>query len=115
MPGFNRFIGIGHLTNHPELRYTTTGTPVLSGGFAMNRRFKQGDDLKEEVCFIDFTVWGKQAEVMGQYTAKGDPIMLEGRLTQRRWEANGQRHSKHEITVENFQLLKGKESQDGAT
>ena len=113
MPSFNRFIGVGHLTRNPELRYTPQGTPILTGGLAMNRRFKQGDDLKEEVCFIDFTVWGKQAEVMGQYTVKGDPIMLEGRLTQRSWETNGQRHSKHEITVEGFQLLKGKERQGG--
>jgi hypothetical protein len=71
MPSFNRFIGIGHLTRTPELRYTPHGTPILTGGLAMNRRFKQGDDLKEEVCFIDFTVWGKQAEAMGQYTRQG--------------------------------------------
>jgi single-stranded DNA-binding protein len=96
MPSFNRFLGIGHLTNHPELRYTTTGTPVLSGGFAMNRRFKRATTSKKKSASLT-----------------SPPGASRRRLTQRRWETDGQRHSKHEITVENFQLLKGKEDAHG--
>jgi single-strand DNA-binding protein len=88
MPSFNRFIEIGHLTRNPELRYTPQGTPLATCGLAINRRFRQGDELKEEVCFIDFTAWGKQAETIAQYTEKGDPLLIEGRLTQRSWETD---------------------------
>jgi single-strand DNA-binding protein len=97
----------------PELRYTPSGTPVATSALAMNRRFKQGDELKAEVCFIDFTAWAKQAEAIAQYVDKGDPLMIEGRLTQRSWETeDGQKRHKHEITVEHFQLLKGKAAAD---
>jgi single stranded DNA-binding protein len=70
--GFNKVILMGNLTRNPELRYTPSGTPVASFGLAVSRRFKQGDDLKEEVCFVDIVVFGKQAEHCGQYLSKGN-------------------------------------------
>jgi primosomal replication protein N len=60
--GFNKVILLGNLTRNPELRYTPNGTPVASLGLAVSRRYKQGDELKEEVCFVDIVVFGKQAE-----------------------------------------------------
>ena len=72
MAGFNKVILIGNLTRNPELRYTPSGTPVASLGLAVSRRYKQGDDLKEEVCFVDIVVFGKQAEHCGQYLSKGN-------------------------------------------
>ena len=71
MAGFNKVILIGNLTRNPELRYTPNGTPVASLGLAVSRRYKQGDELKEEVCFVDIVVFGKQAEHCGQYLSKG--------------------------------------------
>jgi single-strand DNA-binding protein len=113
MPSYNRFIGVGHLTRVPELRYTPEGTSVATCGLAMNRRFRQGDELKEELCFIDLTAWGKQAETIAQYADKGDPLLIEGRLTQRSWETDdGQRRHKHGITVEAFQLLRKKDADE---
>jgi single-strand DNA-binding protein len=70
MPSFNRFVGVGHLTAGPELRYTPQGAPLATCGLAINRRFRQGDELKEEVCFIDLTAWGKQAVAIVQYVDK---------------------------------------------
>ena len=67
MAGFNKVILVGNLTRNPELRYTPSGTPVASFGLAVSRRFKQGEDLKEEVCFVDIVVFGRQAEHCGQY------------------------------------------------
>ena len=61
MAGFNKVILMGNLTRNPELRYTPSGTPVASFGLAVSRRFKQGEELKEEVCFVDIVVFGKQA------------------------------------------------------
>lgn len=101
MAGFNKVILMGNLTRNPELRYTPSGTPVASFGLAVSRRFKQGEELKEEVCFVDIVVFGKQAEHCGQYLSKGNGAIIEGRLQQRRWETeDGQKRSKHEIVAQ---------------
>jgi single-strand DNA-binding protein len=104
--GFNKVILIGNLTRNPELRYTPNGTPVASLGLAVSRRYKQGDDLKEEVCFVDIVVFGKQAEHCGQYLSKGNGIIVDGRLQQRRWETDdGQKRSKHEVVAQTITFL----------
>jgi single-strand DNA-binding protein len=104
--GFNKVILIGNLTRNPELRYTPNGTPVASLGLAVSRRYKQGDELKEEVCFVDIVVFGKQAEHCGQYLSKGNGIIVDGRLQQRRWETeDGQRRSKHEVVAQTVTFL----------
>lgn len=101
MAGFNKVILIGNLTRNPELRYTPNGTPVASLGLAVSRRYKQGEELKEEVCFVDIVVFGKQAEHCGQYLSKGNGAIVEGRLQQRRWETeDGQKRSKHEVVAQ---------------
>jgi single-strand DNA-binding protein len=107
---FQHFDGVGHLTRSPELRYTPSGTPVASTGIAFNRRYKQGDELKEEVCFLDLVLFGKTAENFAQYCGKGDPVVVSGRLQQRRWEDDhGGKHSKHELVVGEFKMLKRRE------
>lgn len=108
MAGFNRVILLGNLTRGIELRYTPSGTPVGSFGLAVNRRFKQGDELKEEVCFVDIVVFGKQAENAAKYLSKGSKATIEGRLQQRRWETEaGEKRSKHEVVAENIVYLDG--------
>jgi len=104
--GFNKVILIGNLTKNPELRYTPNGTPVTSFGLAVNRRFRQGEELKEEVCFVDIVVFGKQAEHCGQYLSKGNGVVIDGRLQQRRWETeDGQKRSKHEVVAQTVTFL----------
>lgn len=114
---FNKVILIGHLTREIELRYTPSGTPVATVGFASNRRFKQGDELKEEVLFIDVVVFGKQAENAAKYLTKGSKVTIDGRLQQRRWETDdGQKRSKHEVVAEQIVYLdkaKGQEQEQG--
>ncbi len=106
MTGFNKVILIGNLTKNPELRYTPNGTPVTSFGLAVNRRFRQGTDLKEEVCYVDIVVFGKQAEHCGQYLSKGNGAIIDGRLQQRRWETeDGQKRSKHEVVAQTVTFL----------
>ncbi len=112
MVGFNKVILIGNLTRNPELRYTPSGTPVANFGLAVNRRFKQADDQKEEVCYIDIVVFGKQAELCGQYLSKGDGAIIDGRLQQRRWETDdGQRRSKHEVVAQSVTFLPKRQGQ----
>ena len=118
MAGFNKVILIGHLTRDIELRYTPSGTPVATVGLATNRRFKQGDELKEETLFIDIVAFGKQAENAAKYLSKGSKVTIEGRLQQRRWETDaGEKRSKHEVVAEQIVYLdkaKGEGGQDEA-
>ncbi|MCA9472298.1 MAG: single-stranded DNA-binding protein [Nitrospirales bacterium] len=114
MVGFNKVILIGNLTRNPELRYTPSGTPVVNFPLAVNRRYRQADEPKEEVCYIDVVVFGRQAEHCGQYLSKGDGAIVDGRLQQRRWETeDGQKRSKHEIVAQNVTFLPKRSPQQG--
>ena len=106
MTGFNKIILIGNLTKNPDDRYTPSGTPVTNFGLAVNRRYRQAEDQKEEVCYIDIVVFGKQAEHCGQYLSKGNGVIVDGRLQQRRWETeDGQKRSKHEVVAQTVTFL----------
>jgi single-strand DNA-binding protein len=111
---FNKVILIGNLTKNPELRYTPSGTPVASFGLAVNRKFRQAEELKEEVTFIDIVVFGKQAEHCGQYLGKGHGVIVDGRLQQRRWETeDGQKRSRHEVVAQTVTFLPKRQEQGG--
>jgi single-strand DNA-binding protein len=107
---FNRVILIGNLTKDPEVRYTPGGTPVATIPIAVNSKFKQADEMKDEVLFIDTVVFGKQAEACGQYLSKGRSVLVEGRLRERRWEYEGQKKSKMEVIANTVRFLSKKES-----
>ncbi len=111
---FNRIILIGNLTKDPDVRYTPGGTPVTTLSVAVNSRYKQGDEAKEEVLFIDAVVFGKQAESCGQYLNKGNPVLVEGRLRERRWEYEGQKKSKHEVIANNVRFLPKKDTRQSS-
>jgi single-strand DNA-binding protein len=110
---YNRIILIGNLTKDPELRYTPQGTPVASFRIAVNSRFKQSDESREETLFIDVVTFGKQAETCSQYLSKGKTVLAEGRLQERRWESEGQQRSKFEVIAQTVRFLskKGGEGQ----
>ena len=107
---FNKIILIGNLTRDPEVRYTPQGTSVCNFGIAVNRKYKQGDELKEEVTFINVVVFGKQADTCGQYLNKGSAVLVEGRLQERRWETDeGQKRSKYEVVAQTVRFLSRKQ------
>jgi len=88
MASLNKVFLIGNLTKPPELRYTPSGTAVADLRLAVNRNYTtQGGEKREETCFLTVVVWGKQAESCGEYLDKGSPILVEGRLQTREWEA----------------------------
>jgi len=108
---FNKVILIGNLTRDPELRYTPQGTSVCSFGLAVNRKYRQGEEMKEEVTFINIVVFGKQADSCGQYLSKGSSTLIEGRLHENRWETpEGQKRSRHEVVAENVRFLPKKQA-----
>lgn len=106
MVSYNKVILIGNLTKDPEIRYTPSGTPVTSFRLAVNHRYKQGEEFKEDVCFIDVVVFGKQAEACGQYLGKGNSVIVDGRLQERRWQTeDGQKRSKHEVVAQTVRFF----------
>ncbi len=106
MTSFNKVILLGNLTRDPEIRYTPNGIAVASFAIAVNRKYKQGDETKEEVSYIDIVVFGKQAESCGQYIGKGDSVLIDGRLQQRRWETeDGQKRNKIEVVAQSVNFM----------
>lgn len=105
---YNKIILIGNLTKDPELRYTPQGTPVASFRLAVNYRYKQADEVKQETTFIDNVVFGKQAESCSKYLNKGSSVLVEGRLQERKWESNGQQRSKFEVIAQSVRFLSKK-------
>jgi single-strand DNA-binding protein len=110
MANFNKVLLIGNLTRDPELKHTPSNQAVATIGLAVNRNFTTKDgEKREETTFVDCEAWGRQAEVMSQYLAKGRPVMIEGRLKLDQWQdKDGNNRSKLRVVVENFQFLGGR-------
>ncbi len=117
MANFNKVILLGNLTRDPELSYTPNQTAVVSFGMAVNRKWKgQDGQSKEEACFVDCTGFGSTGENINKYLHKGDPLLIEGRLTFSSWEAkDGSKRSKLTVTVERFQFIGEQTSKPTAT
>ncbi len=107
MANYNKVILVGNLTRDPQLSYLPSQTPVCEFGLAINHRWRgQDGEQREDTCFIDCRIFGKQAETFNQYMAKGRSVLVEGRLQLDRWEdKDGQKRSKHRIFVQSFQFL----------
>ncbi len=106
---FNRVILLGNVTRDPELRYISTGTAVTEIGLAVNDRRKTASgEWVEETTFVDVTLWGRTAEVAGEYVTKGAPLLIEGRLKLDTWEKDGKKNSKLRVVCDRMQLLGSK-------
>lgn len=117
MASFNKVVLVGNLTRDPQLRYTPKGTAVAEIGMAISRVwFDQAtNQKKEETTFVDVTLWGRQAEVAGEYLVKGRPVLIEGRLHLDTWDdkESGQKRSKLKVVCEQMQLLGSREGGAG--
>jgi len=102
---------MGNFTRDPQLSYTPNQTPVVEFGVAVNRKWtKQDGSQSEEVNFFECQCYGKRAEVIVKHLAKGNPIFIQGRLKQERWEKDGTQHSRIRIMVESFEFIGRKEN-----
>ena len=109
MASFNRVILLGNVTRDPELRYISSGTAVTDVGLAVNDRRKNASgEWVEETTFVDVTLWGRTAEVAGEYVTKGSPLLIEGRLKLDTWEKDGKKNSKLRVVCDRMQLLSGR-------
>ncbi len=113
---YNKVILVGNLTRDIELRYSQGGMGIAKTAIATSRKFTSNGEKKEEVCFVDITFFGRSAEVANQYLRKGSKILVEGRLNFEQWvDQNGQKRSKHSVTVETMQMLDSRsDSQNSA-
>ncbi|MFA6321592.1 MAG: single-stranded DNA-binding protein [Candidatus Omnitrophota bacterium] len=104
----NKVLLIGNLTRDPELRYIPSGSAVATFTVAVNRVYKdQAGEKKEQTSFIRVVVWGRRAEVCGEYLSKGSPVFVEGRLQSRDWETQeGQKRNTVEVIADNIQFLR---------
>ncbi len=109
MASFNKVILMGNLTRDPQVRYTPGGTAVTDIGLAINRTWfdKTTQQKREEVTFVDVTLWGRQAEVAGEYLSKGRSVLIEGRLQLDQWDdkETGQKRSKLKVVGENMTMV----------
>ena len=110
MASVNKVMLLGNLTRDPEIRYTPKGTAVTDLGMAINR-IRTGDNGEriEEVTYVDVTLWGRSAELAGQYLSKGRSVFIEGRLQLDQWDdkATGQKRSRLRVVGENMQFIGG--------
>ncbi len=108
MANLNKVLLMGNLTRDPEVRYTPKGTAVAELGIAVNRVYSgENGEKREEVTFVDVTVWGRTAENVGEYLKKGRPVFIEGRLQLDSWEdkTSGQKRNKLKVVADNVQFL----------
>ncbi|MEQ9411578.1 MAG: single-stranded DNA-binding protein [Fuerstiella sp.] len=109
MASFNKVVLVGNLTRDPEVRHTSGGTAVTDIGLAVNRVWtdRSNNERKEDTTFVDVTLWGRTAEIAGEYLSKGRPCLVEGRLQLDKWEdrETGQKRSKLKVVGESLQLL----------
>ena len=102
----NKAIICGRLTKAPEIRTTQTGQSTASFSVATSRAWKDKQGQKQEkASFHNIVMWGRLAEIAGQYLTKGQEIFIEGRIETRSWDdKSGNKHYITEIIAENMQM-----------
>lgn len=109
----NRAVLTGRLTRDPELRYTTSGTAVVSFTLAVDRQFRNQNGDRD-ADFVNCVIWRKSAENFSNFTHKGSLVGIEGRIQTRNYEnQQGNRVYVTEVVVDNFALLEPRQQNGG--
>lgn len=111
----NKVIISGNLTRDPELKATAAGLSVLEIGIAVNERVqnKQTQEWEDRANFVDCTLFGKRAESLKPYLAKGSKVAIEGHLRWNQWEDKdtGKNRSKLSVIVDQIELMQQRQDQ----
>jgi len=101
----NKAMVYGNLTRDPEVKALPSGMQVCSFSLATNRVYNDRDGKKQEQTeYHNIVAFGKLADILGKYLKKGRPAYIEGRMTTRSWEKDGQKHYRTEIIADAFQF-----------
>lgn len=118
MASFNKVILVGNLTRDPQVRYTPSGMAVSDISLAINNSWfdKSTNQRREEVTFVEVTLWGRTAEIAGEYLAKGKQVLIEGRLQLDQWDdkETGQKRNKLKVVCEDMRMLGSRQEGAGA-
>lgn len=111
---YNKTIMVGNLTKDITLTYLASGSAVAKSSIATTYKYKsQSGEQKEEVCFLEFTIFGRMGEVANQYLHKGSKVLLEGRLIFEQWtDKDGNNRSRHSLRVDEMKMLDSKSSEN---
>lgn len=107
MSDINNVSLTGRLTRDSELRVTAGGTQLLSFTLAFNTsvRNRQTGEWEERGNFIDCTMFGKRADALSRFLAKGQKVAIAGKLRYATWDKDGQRHSKLDVIVDDIVFM----------
>jgi single-strand DNA-binding protein len=113
--GVNKVILVGNLGANPEMRFTQGGQAVANLRLATTERWTDKNGQRQEQTeWHRVVVWGKQAEICGQYLTKGRQIYVEGRIRTRQWQdQQGQKRFTTEVVAQVVQML-GSRAEGGA-
>lgn len=112
----NKVMIIGRLGLEPEMRFTSSGSPVTTFRVAVGRQWRDGGgEGREETEWFSVVAWNKLAEICNQYLAKGTRVYVEGRLQTRSWEdqQSGQTRYKTEVIASDMIILDAREGRPG--
>ncbi len=103
----NRVLLIGNLTKDPQGRFLPSGSQVVDFSIAYNRRYRMGDEWKEETHYFDVRAYGRLAERLLSGVSKGYTVVVEGRLAQDRWTDNeGKNRSKVYVIADSVKIIR---------
>lgn len=114
MTNLNKVMLMGRLTRDPESKTLSSGTSITEFGIAINRKWNQNGEKREDVTYVEVAAWEKTGDTIAQYLKKGDPIFIEGRLNFSSWETKeGEKRSKLSVTCDRFQFIPTGEKKNG--
>jgi len=102
----------GRVVRDAELKYTNTGTAVVTFSVANNYSRKRGDEWTDEVNYFDAVMFGKRGESVHGYLTKGQQVAVSGEMRQERWEKDGQKRSKVVLHVDGLRLMGNKSTSE---
>ncbi len=109
MASLNEVLLIGNLTHDVELKQTTSGKSFCNFSIGVNRPYVK-DQNSQDVDFVNIVAWEKQAEFVGAYFSKGEPIFIRGRLQVRPWtDTNGDKRYSTEVVAEELAFVRSKQ------
>ena len=108
----NRVILVGHLGRDPEMRYTSSGTPVTNFSLATNERWNnQNGERQERTEWHKIVTWNKLAEISNQYLTKGQLVFIEGRIQTREWDdRDGNKRRTTEVIASDMRMMSPRSS-----